>query len=128
MIKHFISLAILVQLAYGQTETGVMAGSDTEVVSEWASGPFISDLNEQCVTDCNRTCVEKCPEAKLCKQDEIECGKVDLPALVWPDCIRDDICVPDDCECKYFSKFVASHLSSSQSTHNVQNNRTLTKK
>lgn len=100
MLKHFISLAILAQVAFAQTESGDMDGFNPEVVSEWSSGSFLNDLNQQCIEDCNRTCVEKCPEAQLCKEDEIECGKVDLPAGVWPDCIRDDICVPDDCECQ----------------------------
>jgi len=97
MLKCIISLAILAHLSSAQN----MANYDTETVSEWSSGPFLSDLNQQCVEDCNRTCVTKCPEADLCKSDEIQCGKEDLPLGVWPDCIRDDICVPDDCECKY---------------------------
>ena len=107
MIKRFIFLAVLVQMANAQTLSGdslsgAMDGYTTEVISEWSSGPFLhEDLNAQCIEDCNRTCVEECPEAKLCKEDEIECGKLDFPGIVWPDCIKDDICVPDDCECKY---------------------------
>ena len=105
MIKRFIFLAVLVQMAAAQldqTESGIMEGYDQEVISDWSSGQFLhEDLNAQCVQDCNRTCVEKCPEAKLCKEDEIECGKLDFPGIVWPDCIKDDICVPADCECKY---------------------------
>lgn len=103
MIKRFIFLAVLVQMAAAQldqTESGIMEGYTQEVISDWSSGQFLhEDLNAQCVQDCNRTCVEKCPEAKLCKEDEIECGKLDFPGIVWPDCIKDDICVPADCEC-----------------------------
>ena len=70
-----------------------------DVVSEWSSGEYFEG-NQICVEDCNRTCVQKCPVAELCNEDEIKCGKKDLPIGVWPDCIRDDICVPDKCECK----------------------------
>ena len=95
MIKYIISFAILVQMAYGQD----MDNYNPEVVSEWSSGKQFNELNEICIEDCNRTCVQKCPVPDLCDDDEIQCGKADLPVGVWPDCIRDDICVPDDCEC-----------------------------
>ena len=96
-MKSVIFIAILAQLSFAQD----MADYDTETVSEWSSGPYLSDLNQQCVDDCNKTCVAKCPEAKLCDEDEIVCGKTPLPQGVWPDCTQDEICVSDDCECKY---------------------------
>ena len=96
MIKHIITLTILVHLAYGQE----LEDYETEVVSEWSSGQYLNNLDQQCLEDCNRTCTMKCPEANLCNSDEIECGKEKLPPGVWPDCIADDTCVPDNCECK----------------------------
>ena len=95
MIKYIISFSILVQMLYGQD----MDNYNPEVVSEWSNGKSFNDLNEICIEDCNRTCVKKCPVANLCDEDEIQCGKEDLLVGVWPDCTRDDICVPDDCEC-----------------------------
>ena len=97
MIKNIISHAILAQIAYAQD----MVSYGPETVSEWSSGDYLNDLNQQCIEDCNRTCVQKCPVPELCSEDEVECGKKDLPPGVWPDCIRDDICVPTECECKY---------------------------
>ena len=103
MIKYIISLAILGQIAYGQE----MENYSPETVSEWSSGDYLNDLNQQCIEDCNRTCVQKCPVPELCNENEIECGKKDLAPGVWPDCIRDDICVPTECECKFeFSHIV----------------------
>ena len=106
MLKYIISLAILVAHLSSAQE---MEGYDQEVVSNWSSGPFLNDLNQQCIEDCNKTCVRPCPEAVLCKSDEIQCGKEERPADVWPDCIQDDKCVPDDCECKL--KFILSPLT-----------------
>ena len=94
-MKYTILLAILVQMLYGQD----MDNYNPEVVSEWSNGKSFNDLNEICIEDCNRTCITKCPVADLCDEDEIQCGKADLPVGVWHDCTRDDICVPDDCEC-----------------------------
>ena len=96
MMKYVISFVILAQIAYGQE----LEDYNPETVSEWSSGQYFNDLNEICIEDCNRTCVQKCPVPELCSEDEIQCGKEDLPAGVWPDCIRDDICVPKGCECK----------------------------
>ena len=95
MIKVIISFAILVQMVYGQD----MVNHNPELVSEWSSGKYFNNINEICIEDCNRTCVEKCPTPDLCNEDEIQCGKADLPVGVWPDCTRDDVCVPDNCEC-----------------------------
>ena len=104
MINYIISFAILVQVAYGQD----INAYSPEVVSEWSSGKYFDDLNQICVEDCNKTCVQKCPVPDLCKEGEVQCGKEDLPSGVWPDCIRDDICVPDECECKLNSKVSTS--------------------
>ena len=76
-----------------------MEDYDTEVVSEWSSGEYLSDLNQQCKTDCDRVCLADCPIAKLCKEDEIDCGVWHLPPGVWPGCTKDQICVPKGCEC-----------------------------
>jgi len=77
-----------------------MEDYDTEVVSEWSSGEYLSDLNQQCKTDCDRVCLAECPIPKLCKEDEIECGVWHLPPGVWPGCTKDKICIPKHCECK----------------------------
>jgi len=77
-----------------------MEDYDTEVVSEWSSGEYLSDLNQQCKTDCDRVCLADCPIPKLCKEDEIECGVWHLPPGVWPGCTKDKICIPKHCECK----------------------------
>ena len=107
MMKYIITFAIFVQMAYGQD----INEYSPETVSEWSSGKYFNDLNEICIEDCNKTCVQKCPVPDLCNDDEIQCGKEDLPLGVWPDCIRDDICVPDGCECKYNSNFLNSFLA-----------------
>ena len=116
MIKHIIALAILAQLSHAQ-DAGEpdLADYETEVVSEWTNGPYLSDLNEQCMDDCNRTCTKPCLEAQLCGPGEIVCGKEDLPPGTWPTCTKDDICVPDDCDCKYelSIKLIASKFRSS---------------
>ena len=101
MMKYIITFAIFVQMAYCQD----INDYSPETVSEWSSGKYFNDLNEICIEDCNKTCVQKCPVPDLCKDDEIQCGKEDLPLGVWPDCIRDDICVPDGCECMYNLKY-----------------------
>ena len=40
MIKHIITLTILVHLAYGQE----LEDYETEVVSEWSSGQYLNNL------------------------------------------------------------------------------------
>ena len=107
MMKYIITFAIFVQMAYGQD----INDYSPETVSEWSSGKYFNDLNEICIEDCNKTCVQKCPVPDLCNDDEIQCGKEDLPLGVWPDCIRDDICVPDGCECKYNLNVLISFLA-----------------
>ena len=107
MMKYIITFAIFVQMTYGQD----INDYSPETVSEWSSGKYFNDLNEICIEDCNKTCVQKCPVPDLCNDDEIQCGKEDLPLGVWPDCIRDDICVPDGCECKYNLNFLISFLT-----------------
>ena len=98
MRNYVIYFAMLAQLVHSQD----MNDYGANTVSEWSVAPYLNDLNQQCVQECNRTCTEPCPEARLCHPtDEIQCGKEDLPPNVWPDCIRDDICVPDNCECEY---------------------------
>jgi len=94
MLKYIISLAILAQLVHAQD----IDSSRQEVVSEWSGSTF--ELNQSCKEDCNRTCVERCPTAKLCRDDQIECGKKEHPLGVWPDCMKDDICVPEGCKCQ----------------------------
>ena len=98
MMKYGLFFVLLAS-AYAQE----MEDYNPEVVSEWSSGKVFNDANEICIEDCNRTCVQKCPVPDLCDEDEIQCGKDDLPIGVWPDCIRDDVCVPKGCECKYYT-------------------------
>jgi len=94
MMKYGLFFVLLAS-AYAQE----IEDYNPEVVSEWSSGKVFNDQNEICIEDCNRTCVQKCPVPDLCDEDEIQCGKDDLPIGVWPDCIRDDVCVPKGCEC-----------------------------
>jgi len=97
MLKYILSFAILTaQLVYAQD----MDNYSSETVSEWSSNTFDDELSKSCKEDCNRTCVQKCPEAKLCREGEVECGEKDHPAGVWPDCKKDHICVSDGCECQ----------------------------
>ena len=96
MFRHIIFIATLAQI-YRSQDVG---NFNPEVVSEWSSGQYLDDGNKMCIEDCNKTCVQKCPVPDLCKEDEIQCGKKDLPAGVWFDCIKDDVCVPKGCECK----------------------------
>ena len=97
MMKYGIFFLLLSQVTYAQE----MEDYNPEVVSEWSSGIHFNEHAETCMEDCNRTCVQKCEVPKLCSDDEIQCGKADLSIGVWPDCIRDDICVPKGCECEY---------------------------
>ena len=96
MFKYIVSIAILAQISIAQD----FDGFNQQVVTEWSSGKYFDDTNQICIEDCNKTCVQPCPVPDLCKEDEIQCGKKDLPAGVWLDCIRDDVCVPNKCECE----------------------------
>jgi len=61
---------------------------------------YNESLNSYCESDCIRECVKPCPTAIKCTLDQIECGKEDLAPGVWPDCQKDDKCVPDGCRCQ----------------------------
>ena len=76
-------------------------GYNAEVVTEWTEAPYHNpELNSLCVYGCKKTCVLPCPEAQTCNEDQVKCGEKDHPEEVWPDCTKDEICVPKDCECK----------------------------
>jgi len=102
MFKYAYSLAFLVQLVVAQNaqsddtqiyhENG--QGYDAEVVTEWTE-----QISSQCIDECNQICVTPCPVSRKCSEDENKCGELDLPPNVWPDCRKDDECVPKDCHC-----------------------------
>ena len=107
MITHTVSLAILVNLVYAEHTDINISDYETEVVTEWSTSQHLDDTKtKQCTDDCQRVCVKPCSEAKLCKGTDKSCGKKDFPPVehpfhIWPECIKDDICVSSDCECKY---------------------------
>ena len=106
---HIVAL-ILVTIAVAQDNSsgdnqvihdGNNQGYSGEVVTEWTEAAYHNpELNAECVNGCKRTCVNPCPVAHTCNDDQIKCGEKDHPEEVWPDCIKDEICVPSDCECK----------------------------
>ena len=77
-------------------------GYDTNIVTEWSkNSQYDHELNGYCTDECKKTCVNPCPEPQKCNNDEqVKCGEKDHPEDVWPDCTKDDICIPKDCECR----------------------------
>ena len=111
MIKALYIVAILLvtivkaqENSSGDTQIihdGTNQGYSGDVVTEWSEAAYHNpELNAECVNECSRTCVNPCPEATTCNEDQIKCGEKDHPEDVWPDCTKDEICVPKDCECK----------------------------
>ena len=114
MLRHtFILVMYLAGIAFSQDDSssdtqiihdGSNQGYDGEVVTQWSPNGTYHDpeQNAQCETECKRTCVEPCPDPQTCNDDQIKCGEKDHPLDVWPDCIKDDICIPNDCECRCY--------------------------
>jgi len=104
MLKQIYALTILAHLVLSQDLSLEHEASNTdyaaEVVTEWTIGyAHDADLNQLCKEDCNRVCVPPCPDPVICTEDEKKCGDAPIPAGVWPDCTKDEICVDDDCTC-----------------------------
>ena len=55
------------------------------------------DARENCTNKCQIECVQ-CLEPATCTEDQTKCGEKNQ--IVGPDCQKDSICVPSDCECK----------------------------
>ena len=77
-----------------------MGDYDGESGSEWSPKQFLISLTQMCHNDCSQKCLSDCPQPKLCKDDQVACGKKALANGEWLDCPKDDICVPKGCECK----------------------------
>ena len=77
-----------------------MGDYDAESGSEWSPKQFLISLTQMCHNDCSQKCLSDCPQPKLCKDDQVACGKKALANGEWLDCPKDDICVPKGCECK----------------------------
>ena len=92
-------------------------GYDAEVVTEWTNNTFYNEeQNAHCVNSCKKTCVEPCPDPQTCTDDQVKCGEEDHPEDVWPECKKDEKCVPKDCECMWFYYF---HYIFSCFNHNI---------
>jgi hypothetical protein len=113
MLRHtYLVVLLLATIVYAQEDStgdtqiihdGNNQGYDAEVVTEWGtpnSSYYDEELNAQCVNSCQKTCVEPCPDPQTCNDDQVNCGEIDHPEDVWPDCVKDEICIPKDCECK----------------------------
>ena len=92
-------LIFLKSSIYAQMDAG-MGDYDTESGSEWSPKQFLISLTQMCHDDCSQKCLSDCPQPKLCKDDQVACGKKGLANAEWMDCPKDDICVPKGCECK----------------------------
>ena len=125
MLRHtYFIVLLLATIVYAQEDStgdtqiihdGNNQGYDANVVTEWDksnSSYYDEEENAQCVNSCKRTCVEPCPDAQTCNEDQVKCGEIDHPDDVWPDCTKDEICIPKDCECKsqFFCLFIPQHI------------------
>jgi hypothetical protein len=110
MLKYVYFLAIVAQLVYAQDddadatiyqENEVAEDDRAEIVTQWTNDlGYNATVNGYCTQNCIHECEKPCTKAVLCTEDQIECGKKDLPPGEWPECIHDDICVPDGCDCQ----------------------------
>ena len=65
-----------------------------------ALGEWDEDAQAYCVQTCESYC-ENCTEPERCGEGEKKCGEQPIDPNM-SQCSTDDICVPDNCECKYF--------------------------
>ena len=108
MLRHVYILIILGHSAFSQDASEITHDQknqtyDAGVVSKWTNGDSFYDPESKshCEEECTRTCVNSCPDPNKCDELEIKCGEKDHPEDVWPDCVKDDICIPYNCACRY---------------------------
>ena len=65
-----------------------------------AEGEWDEDAQAYCVQTCESYC-ENCTEPARCGEGEKKCGEQPIDPNM-SQCSTDDICVPDNCECKCF--------------------------
>ena len=102
-------LIFLKSSIYAQMDAG-MGDYDTESGSEWSPKQFLISLTQMCHNDCSQICLSDCPTPKLCKDDQFACGKKEFAHGEWLDCPKDDICVPNGCECKIIMNYATTNM------------------
>ena len=102
-------LIFLKSSIYAQMDAG-MGDYDTESGSEWGPKQFLISLTQMCHNDCSQKCLSDCPQPKLCKDDQFACGKKEFAHGEWLDCPKDDICVPNGCECKIIMNYATTNI------------------
>ena len=76
-----------------------------------AEGEWDEDAQAYCVQTCESYC-ENCTEPARCGEGEKKCGEQPIDPNM-SQCSTDDICVPDNCECKCFRHGNMNHLKCS---------------
>ena len=76
-----------------------------------AEGEWDEDAQAYCVQTCESYC-ENCTEPVRCGEGEKKCGEQPIDPNM-SQCSTDDICVPDNCECKFFRDETMNHLKCS---------------
>ena len=96
MLKQLFALAILshsVFCRFTPNERQLVERADQGNGNDW----------HYCEERCNKTC-ETCEDHHVCEEDETKCGEGPpqvVNGLQLPKCSRDEICVSDECYCKY---------------------------
>ena len=73
---------------------------DQQYISDSTALPSTDPL-KICESKCSDYCVN-CTEPVRCQAGQKNCGKKPINPLM-SQCSTDDICVPENCECKYFT-------------------------
>ena len=58
-----------------------------------------SNATETCEEECTTSCVEKCPEARTCTADELDCGAMVVVPTPPDYCDESRVCIPNNCQC-----------------------------
>ena len=117
MLKYIFALAISATVVYSGdanpedyiTHEGTGQKHAVDQTSSWTENStqdLSGDWYMKCHESCEKKCVAPCPTPVLCDPDtQTYCGKSEFESWseewgqVWPDCIKDDICIPKHCEC-----------------------------
>ena len=88
MFARFFTLLILANCVVGRFDS---------YDRQWSP----DDARQNCTLRCEDECIYcKDHPPNVCSDDEKKCGEE--PPEDYPDCPPDEICVPDDCLCKFF--------------------------